>query len=102
MGGAVVSESRWLAWVRALSRASVLVFCGIVMTAVQAVLGVLQASIGVRVGAAFFVAAVAPTTVQTAHDKIVGVTDAGTLVSEVGPIVGAPVGVTASCPETSR
>ena len=59
MSGAVGNESRWLTWVRALPRASVLVFCGIAMTAVQAVLGVLQARIGVRVTAALLVGAAA-------------------------------------------
>src|SRR5664280_2660737 len=55
VSGAVGNESRWLTWVRALPRASVLVFCAIAMTAVQAVLGVLQARIGVRVTAALLV-----------------------------------------------
>src|SRR5450759_5384865 len=55
MSGTVGNESRWLTWVRALPRSSVLVFCVIAMTAVQAVLGVLQARIGVRVTAALLV-----------------------------------------------
>ena len=67
MSGAVGNESRWLTWVRALPRASVLVFCGIAMTAVQAVLGVLQARIGVRVTAAFLVAAAAASEIDKSH-----------------------------------
>src|SRR5512135_1993243 len=67
MGNAVVSAPRWLRWVRALPRTSVLVFCGIVMGAVQAVLGLLAAPLGFRVGAVVLVAAVA---VSSELDKL--------------------------------
>jgi tetratricopeptide (TPR) repeat protein len=59
MRQALVSAARWLAWARVLPRASVLVFCVVVLAAVQTVLGVLGAATEVRLAAALFVAAAA-------------------------------------------
>ena len=48
----------WLVWLRALPRTSVLVFCAVLLAAVQAVLGLLEASVWIRVVGTVLVAAV--------------------------------------------
>jgi tetratricopeptide (TPR) repeat protein len=57
--GTVVRESRWLRNLRAQPRAAVLVFCGILAASLQAILGLLEAPPGARVGAVLLVAALA-------------------------------------------
>jgi hypothetical protein len=55
----VVDRTGWLSWLRALPRASVLVFCGVLLAGVVAVLGVLGAPVWTRVASAVLVAGVA-------------------------------------------
>lgn len=53
------SRSGWLAWLRSIPRASVLVFCSVLLAAVQAVMALLEAPPWTRVTAAVLIALVA-------------------------------------------